>query len=148
MTPWKDSKCLNWCLLCFCLSDLDLICRVQTVKQNVVNKNNLIHFKLILLFWVSKSYLKFSVFAWRMREQFYINNKSIVNKCLGGVLLSSYLCFEGWNYIKNSDYFLYKYVVVQSLKLRLPLCDPWAAACQVSLSFTICRSLLKPMSFE
>ena len=30
----------------------------------------------------------------------------------------------------------------------LTLCDPWTAACQASLSFTISPSLLKPMSIE
>ena len=30
----------------------------------------------------------------------------------------------------------------------LTLCDPWTAACQTSLSFTISPSLLKPMSIE
>ena len=33
-------------------------------------------------------------------------------------------------------------------QLCLTLCDPWTAACQTSLSFTISPSLLKPMSIE
>ena len=32
--------------------------------------------------------------------------------------------------------------------LCLTLCDPWTTACQASLSFTISRSLFKPMSIE
>ena len=45
-------------------------------------------------------------------------------------------------------FFPYKYVAVQSLKLCLTLWDPWTAACWVSLSFTICWSLLKPVCIE
>ena len=33
-------------------------------------------------------------------------------------------------------------------QLCLTLCDPWTAACQTSLSFTVSPSLLKPMSIE
>ena len=33
-------------------------------------------------------------------------------------------------------------------KYFLTLCDPWSAACQVSLSFTVSRSLFKLMNFE
>ena len=39
------------------------------------------------------------------------------------------------------------FVVVQSL-ICVRLCNPWPAACQASLSFTISRSLLKLMSIE
>ena len=38
-------------------------------------------------------------------------------------------------------------VVVQSLSC-LTLCDPWTAACQASLSFTVSQSLPKLMSIE
>ena len=43
---------------------------------------------------------------------------------------------------------VYAFVVVQSLKPRLTLCDPWTAAHQASLSFTISWSLLTLMSIE
>ena len=40
------------------------------------------------------------------------------------------------------DYPKYPVVIVQ-LQSRVRLCDPWTAACQASLSFTISQSLLQ-----
>ena len=39
-------------------------------------------------------------------------------------------------------------VHAKSLQSFLTLCDPWTAACQASLSFTVSQSLLKLMSIE
>ena len=52
------------------------------------------------------------------------------------------------SYHKFFSYFIFCFVVVQSLSPVWLFATPWAAACQASLSFTISRSLLKLRSVE
>ena len=52
------------------------------------------------------------------------------------------------HYHRFFSYFIFCFVVVQSLSLVWLFATPWAAAHQASLSFTISRSLLKLRSVE
>ena len=50
--------------------------------------------------------------------------------------------------IGKVEHLLICFVVVQSLSRAQLFLTPWTEACQASLSFTVSRSLLRPMSIE
>ena len=62
-----------------------------------------------------------------------------------------YICIQYiYKYIYTHNIYTYTYTVFCSSVTQVcpTLCDPWIAACQASLSFTISQSLLKLMLIE
>ena len=70
----------------------------------------------------------------------------VLGICHKSCIISTILCVIG-NFNVTDQLCLNWLLVVQSLR-HVPLCSPWTAACQASLSYVISQSLLADLVFK